>query len=387
MKKNNISKGILITAIIAVLAIILTAGILFLNHNNASKVTNNDSPGAIDLTGYPNTGDVIIRSASYLYTEDGKIDGYLVTAASKGYNGMIQMDITFDSTGNIVKSVVIKDHKESEDYGDKITAPAFLNQFSGITAPVVLYGGDTPNNETTDSTDVTGEDTSEKAQTSDSQTENLSSDDTNGTDSQTAGLVWADGTYEAEETAFDEQGYKDKVSLTIQNGRMTEVIWDAYNEAGELKSVLSADGIYEMPGGGLTWQEQAMVITDFLIQNQSADSITLNAEGKTDAVTGVSISVKDFVTLVKECLQKAAANSDAAGTGNVPGDSQTGTTADSSDTANTVETAPSSPDSENNSENTTGTIDAVTGATVSSAAVVAAVNKAHTFIQDFVMSK
>lgn len=384
MKKNNISKGILITAIIAVLAVILTAGILFLNHNNATKVTSNNSPGAIDLTGYPNTGDVIIRSASYLYTEDGKIDGYLVNVASKGYNGMIQMDITFDNTGNIVKSVMIKDHKESEDYGDKITAHAFLDQFAGITAPLVLSGGNTPDTE--DSTDITGENTSKEEQTSDTQTEELSSGNTDSTDSQSAGTVWADGTYETEEADFDEQGYKDKVSLTILDGRITEVIWDAYNEAGELKSVLSADGIYEMPGD-LTWQEQAMAITDFLIQNQSAEAITLNAEGKTDAVTGVSISVKDFVTLVKEGLQKAAAGSAATGTDNEPGDSQTGNTADTSNTADTVETAPSSPDSENTTENPSGTIDAVSGATVSSSAVVAAVNKAQSFIQDFVRTK
>lgn len=384
MKKNNISKGILITAIIAVLAVILTAGILLLNQNNATKVTSNNSPGAIDLTGYPNTGDVIIRSASYLYTEDGKIDGYLVSVASKGYNGMIQMDITFDNTGNIVKSVVIKDHKESEDYGDKITAHAFLDQFAGITAPLVLSGGNTPDTE--DSTDINGEDTSKEEQTSDTQSEELSSGNTDSTDSQSTGTVWADGTYETEEADFDEQGYKDKVSLTIQDGRITEVIWDAYNEAGELKSVLSADGIYEMPGD-LTWQEQAMAITDFLIQNQSAEAITLNAEGKTDAVTGVSISVKDFVTLVKEGLQKAAADSAATGTDNEPGDSQTGNTADTSNAADTVETAPSSPDSENTTENPSGTIDAVSGATVSSSAVVAAVNKAQAFIQDFVMTK
>lgn len=384
MKKNKISKGILITAIIAVLAVILTAGILFLNHNNATKVTSNNSPGAIDLTGYPNTGDVIIRSASYLYTEDGKIDGYLVNVASKGYNGMIQMDITFDNTGNIVKSVVIKDHKESEDYGDKITAHAFLDQFAGITAPLVLSGGSTPDTE--DSSDINEEDTSKEDQTSVPQTEELSSGNTDSTGSQSAETVWADGTYETEEADFDEQGYKDKVSITILDGRITEVIWDAYNEAGELKSVLSADGIYEMPGD-LTWQEQAMAITNFLIQNQSAEAITLNAEGKTDAVTGVSISVKDFVTLVKEGLQKAAAESAATGTDNEPGDSQTGNAADTSNTADTVETAPSSPDSENTPENPSGTIDAVSGATVSSSAVVTAVNKAQAFIQDFVMTK
>lgn len=381
MKKNNISKGILITAIIAVLAVILTAGIFFLNRNNATKVTSNNSPGAIDLTGYPNTGDVIIRSASYLYTEDGKIDGYLLNVASKGYNGMIQMDITFDSTGNTVKSVVIKDHKESEDYGDKITSHAFLDQFAGITAPLVLSGGNTPDDG--NSTDISGEDSSTEEQTSDTQTEDLSSENTDNTASQSSGTVWADGTFETEEADFDEQGYKDKVSLTIKDGKITEVIWDAYNEAGELKSVLSADGIYEMPGD-LTWQEQAMAITDFLIQNQSAEAITLNAEGKTDAVTGVTISVKDFVTLVKECLQKAAA---ATVTDNKPGDSQAGNTTATTDAAATVETSPASSDSENTTENTSGTIDAVSGATVSSSAVVAAVNKAHAFIQDFVMAK
>lgn len=378
MKKNKKTMSILIIAVAAVLVVVITAGILLLKHNNATSVIDNDSPGAIDLTGYPNTGDVIIRSASYLYSADGEIDGYLVSAASKGYKGMIQMDITFDNTGNIVKSVVINDQKESRGYGDKIGEAAFLNQFNGITAPVALSGEDTGN---------TVEDSTEEVpETSDTGTEEPLTADSGTNDDSTvsdaSGTVWTDGTYEAEEADFDEQGYKDKVTLTIQNDKMTEVIWDAYNENGELKSVLSADGIYEMTKGGPTWQEQAMAITDFLVQNQSTDALTMDEEGKTDAVSGVSISVKDFVTLVKECLAKAAANEEETGTG-----SETADTADTpAGTGNSTDT-PSVTPSGNTSDDSAGIIDAVSGATISSAAVVSGINKSQDFIKNFVLTK
>ncbi len=365
MKKNNKSKGILITAIIAVLAVITIAAILIYNKNKDNTGMNNNNPSAIDLTGYSNSGDIIIRSASYIYSADGKIEGYLVTVSSKGYSGDILMDVTFDDTGKIVKSVVIKDQKEPEGYGDKITDEAFLNQFNGISAPVSLSGDNTSN--------TAGEVQDTKTETADANTSTTDGETEENTTS--SGTVWSDGTYETEEAEFDDQGYKDKVTLTIKDGKMTEVIWDAYNAAGQLKSVLSADGAYEMTRGGLTWQEQAVAIADFVVQNQSTDAIITNEEGKTDSVSGVSISVNDFITLVIECLEKASAQESLTETGEEP-------TTDNSAGTDTSDITPTADDS-----NKSGQVDAVSGATVSSTAVVSGVNKAYSFIQDFVLTK
>jgi major membrane immunogen (membrane-anchored lipoprotein) len=380
MKKNNKSIGIIIAAVIVVLAVITTAGILYYNQTKATSSKGNNS-GAIDLTGYPNTGGTVIQSASYLYTSDGKVDGFLVTVKSKGYKGDLLMDITFDSAGNIVKSVVIKDQKESEGYGDKITDAAFLNQFNGITAPVSISGKDMQ------STDQTGtEGTPSTAPTQDQSLEPETSEtDTNeaNTVSEPSVNALADGTYEAEEPKFDDQGFKDKVTLTIQNGKMTEVIWDAYNDKGELKSVLSADGIYEMEGSGLTWQEQAMAITDYVVKQQSTDSITMNDEGKTDAVTGVTMSVRDFINLVKKCLEDAAARKPVVNTTEEPTLEQT---TDSETTSETTE-EPQTVVTPDNTSGLSTKVDAVSGATVSSTAVINGVNKAQEFIKDFVLTK
>lgn len=402
MEKIKKKKVILITAIAVVLALIVITGIILLNQKNTASVnqndSQNDSSAAIDLSGYPNTGDVIIRSASYLYTADGKIDGYLVTVASKGYKDMIEMDITFDSTGSKVKSVVIKAQNETAGYGEKITEPAFLDQFIGITPPVVLSENNISKSEENQSEDATADNAEDNTAKDDSSSlEDHPLTNQNRDKANTApdsGVVWADGTYETEEPEFDEQGFKDKVSLTIENGKITDVTWDAYNKDGELKSVLSADGIYEMKPDGLTWQEQALAIADFLIQKQSTDAITMDQDGKTDVVTGVSISVKDFVTLAKECLKQAASksqensNAETADTSKDTKDlSDTTDPADTSNTSDTSDTAENTPSSGLTESGENPAIDAVSGATVSSAAVVAGVNKAYLFIQDFVLKK
>lgn len=281
MKKNNKLTGIITLAVVAVLAVVIIIGT-----NLLTKKENGGSNGAgsIDLTGYTNTGNIIIRSASEVKADDGSLEGYLVTVASKGFGGDIYMDVTFDQTGDTVKSLVINEHKETEGYGAKITEADFLSQFDGLTAPVSLASkGSTTQSEATP--------------TKAAATETAATNET---------VTLADGTYVAETEGYQDNGYNDKVSLTIAGGKITEVIWDAYNEAGELKSVLSADGAYEMTENGPTWQEQAVAIADFVVQNQSTDVIVMNDEGKTDSVTGVSISVNTFVSLVKQCLIQAS---------------------------------------------------------------------------------
>lgn len=379
MKKNK-QTSIFVTAVVAVLALIIIGGVIFYNQNKDTSGMNNNNPGAIDLTGYQNTGDITIRSASDIFTEDGKIEGYLVSVSSKGYKGNILMDVTFDNTGDIVKSLVIKDHKESKGYGDKITEDTFLSQFYGIAAPYSLSGiaSDPATEDSTEDAQVPNTETVD-TQTTDSTTSDSATADSNtiSNNSEPSTAVWADGTYEAEEAEYDDQGFKDKVTLTIQDGKMTEVIWDAYNSNGELKSVLSADGIYEMPDSSSTWQEQAIAITDFLIQNQSTDAITMDQEGKTDAVTGVTISVKDFISLVKECLAKA-----------VPEEATKDTAEESTiDSPATTPTDSSTDTPADNTSDSTGNIDAISGATISSAAVVDGINKAQSFIKDFVLTK
>ena len=61
-----------------------------------------------------------------------------------------------------------------------------------------------------------------------------------------------------------------------------------------------------MTEDGLTWKAQAEALAEALIENQSLSFLTTDAEGKTDAVTGVSISVNGFIDLAAQCMKQAA---------------------------------------------------------------------------------
>ena len=118
----------------------------------------------------------------------------------------------------------------------------------------------------------------------------------------TAGAV-KDGTYEVEADEFS-NGYKGIAQLTIQGGKITEVLIDSINEEGKKKSELSKNGEYVMTEDGLLWYEQADRIAAYVIENQTV-SIPTDDAGKTDAIAGVSISVSDVDKLLAECYSQA----------------------------------------------------------------------------------
>ena len=159
-------------------------------------------------------------------------------------------------------------------------------------------------------------------------------------------LELKDGTYEAKAEAADNNGFTDVVTMTVTDGKITEVNWDAVGADGSTKSVLSENGEYVMTEDGLTWKEQAEALANALIENQSLDFLQVNEQGKTDAVSGVSISVGGFISLAEKCMNEAAGIEE---TEEVP--------------ANGTQ------------------VDAVSGATISSTAVVTGINKAFELLQ------
>ncbi len=118
---------------------------------------------------------------------------------------------------------------------------------------------------------------------------------------------YKDGVYTAESAGFDESGWKDSVTITVKSSRITDVDWNAVNEQGQDKKTLSRNGEYDMMKAGAKsqWHEQAASMEKALVENQSLDKITVNNEGYTDAVSGVTIHVNAFTTLAKEALDKA----------------------------------------------------------------------------------
>ena len=119
----------------------------------------------------------------------------------------------------------------------------------------------------------------------------------------------ADCIYLALEDQFNpETGWKSTVTLTVENGMISKVDWNAANvNAGKDKKTASMDGDYDMKvaGAQADWHVQAESVENFLVEKQDVATINLSdAEGHTDAIAGVSIHVGDFTGLVEKALSK-----------------------------------------------------------------------------------
>lgn len=117
---------------------------------------------------------------------------------------------------------------------------------------------------------------------------------------------WLDGAYRAEKTGY-EQGYRAFVEITVTDGRITTVNWDA-GKAGFRpdKKQESEAGTYVMTEDGLKWHEQAAVMEAALMETQDPAKLIYDQDnGKTDAYAGVSINISDFVRLASQALEQA----------------------------------------------------------------------------------
>lgn len=118
---------------------------------------------------------------------------------------------------------------------------------------------------------------------------------------------YQDGTYYGTAPADEKTGWESFVILTVEGGKITKADWDAFNvkNAGDLKKKVSEDGKYGLVskgGGQAEWHEQAAKAEAFLVEKQDPAAVVVNGEGKTDAISGVSVGVSDFVTASQAAL-------------------------------------------------------------------------------------
>lgn len=275
--KNKELRGILALVIVTALSFGVIAGSRALSQDIAGGGTAEES--AV-LEEYDVSGADGIESASQ--TENG----YEVTVRTKGYAGDIVLQVAFEQDGQTIQSVKVLEQNETETLGAKIAEPEFLEQFVGATAPVFLPGMSL-------SLDGTEDTSSESPETS-ADLDALED------------AVLSDGTYEAKTSAPDSNGFTEEMTMTVKDGKIASVNWDAVTEDGSKKSIMSENGEYTMTEDGLTWKEQSEALANALIENQSLGFLTTNEEGKTDAVSGVSISVGSFISLAQQCMEQAA---------------------------------------------------------------------------------
>lgn len=234
----------------------------------------------LSVEGYSELG---IREASQIVDNKGNVTGYRVVAETKGFaEEPIVLAVTFNNTADTITAVEVVSHQETEGYGSKIMDDSFLKQFIGVELPVYLEGK---------KSQVTAVPTKAPAPTN--------------VPSRPSASGLQDGIY-VERALEPENGYTSEVVLTVEGGAITKVVWDAYDENGSKKSVLSETGEYVMTPDGPTWAEQAKALAAYVIEHQGIDGLTVDENGKTDAVSGVSISIGEFIGQVTTCLTRAA---------------------------------------------------------------------------------
>ena len=123
------------------------------------------------------------------------------------------------------------------------------------------------------------------------------------------GPRYQDGHYTAALPEFAESGWKDTMELTVEDGEITRINWDAIYKDDSIpirKKQYSKSGLYGMLMAGAVgeWYDQAVAAEQFVLEN-GIDALDVNAEGYTDAVAGCTVHVSTFDQLLRECLAQA----------------------------------------------------------------------------------
>ena len=111
------------------------------------------------------------------------------------------------------------------------------------------------------------------------------------------------GVYEAENKLADSTV---TVKVTVDNsGKITSVYFDETNK-DTTKKAMGYD--YNMKAYGGTpyeWFEQIEFLEKAIVDNQGVDFIKLDDKGKTDAVSGCTITISQFVDTFNNAIAKA----------------------------------------------------------------------------------
>lgn len=117
-----------------------------------------------------------------------------------------------------------------------------------------------------------------------------------------------DGMYFAQGEMDAESGWQPYVILQVEGGKITDATWSASSiNAGLDKKTSSEEGKYGMKAGGASseWHEQAEKAEQYLIEKQDPTAVETTEDGKTDAISGVSIHIGSYLQLAEEALAGA----------------------------------------------------------------------------------
>lgn len=116
-------------------------------------------------------------------------------------------------------------------------------------------------------------------------------------------------------TASDSYGGQDNTATAVvtidSNGKITDVDLDTtYTKDGvktTKKELGSAYGMYNVPYGSTVgeWDTQVTALEEYIVENQGIDKLTLDEDGKTDAVSGCTIKIDALYEAVNDALKQA----------------------------------------------------------------------------------
>ena len=81
-----------------------------------------------------------IAAAYRAVDAEGRLLGYGVTAAIKGYGGELQVHVALNAAGDRFVGIRIGENHETENLGARVAEPAFTDQFRSLPAPAYLDG-------------------------------------------------------------------------------------------------------------------------------------------------------------------------------------------------------------------------------------------------------
>jgi major membrane immunogen (membrane-anchored lipoprotein) len=118
------------------------------------------------------------------------------------------------------------------------------------------------------------------------------------------------GWYYAEAPAVDSYHTKNSVLITVVNGTIVDVLWNGILQGmpasvNPSKMITSRANGYPMTGAKRAWHIQAAASSEALIKAQDPDKIKIKSNGTPDAISGVSIQIKEYLDTVKAALQAA----------------------------------------------------------------------------------
>ena len=365
------------------------------------NMMNRNEGEEMDVSKYADRG---ITKAYMIADEDGELEAYDVFVTVPGYKSDIETKVRIEKDGDELLDLQILSQDETPELGGKIVEGSFLNQFKGKELPIALSGqtvgngaGEaTQNRSNSEGSLVLSGTGNAETQTPGQEANDTASDAENITDttgqsatieknenaenpanSNLGGAVQRiDGVYRAEGEEFG--GNRSQVTMVIENGEITELHWDSFDAEGNGKRALSLQGKYTMTEDGLLWADQADAVQKYVIEHQGLNGLTTNEEGKTDVVSGVSISIASFKELVKDCLAQATVGGAGGTESGETGSDNNGNNA--SGNGGSTENNGNVGADNNGNAGAASEVDGVSGATISSTAVVQAVQIAYEFV-------